>query len=130
GLVDFIKRLVFNIIIGNGDMHLKNWSFIYPDGKTPQLAPAYDFVSTIVYIPNDKLALKLAGEKDMYKISLASFSKLAKKAQLPEYLVINTVKETVTSVLEVWNKNKHSYPLSDSIMAGIDQHISRLKLFE
>ena len=119
-----------HIIIGNGDMHLKNWSFIYPDGKTPQLAPAYDFVSTIFYIPNDKLALNLAGEKDMYKISLSSFSKLAKKAQLPEYLVVNTAKETATSVLEVWNKNKHNYPLSDSIMAGIDQHISRLKLFE
>jgi len=130
GLVDFIKRLVFNIIIGNGDMHLKNWSFIYPDGKTPQLAPAYDFVSTIVYIPNDKLALNLAGEKDMYKLSLSSFSKLAKKAQLPEYLVVNTAKETATSVLEVWNKNKHNYPLSDSIIAGIDQHISKLKLFE
>jgi len=123
GLVDFIKRLVFNIIIGNGDMH-------YPDGKTPQLAPAYDFVSTIVYIPNDKLALNLAGEKDMYKISLSSFSKLAKKAQLPEYLVVNTAKETATSVLEVWNKNKYNYPLSDSIITGIDQHISKLKLFE
>jgi len=127
GLVDFIKRLVFNIIIGNGDMHLKNWSFIYPDGKTPQLAPAYDFVSTVVYIPDDKLALNLAGEKDMYKISLASFSKLAKKAQLPEYLVVNTAKEMATSVLEVWNKNKYNYPLSDSIIIGIDRHISKLK---
>lgn len=127
GLVDFIKRLVFNIIIGNGDMHLKNWSFIYPDGKTSQLAPAYDFVSTVVYIPDDKLALNLAGEKDMYKISLASFSKLAKKAQLPEYLVVNTAKEMATSVLEVWNKNKYNYPLSDSIIIGIDRHISKLK---
>jgi len=35
GLVDFIRRLVFTIIIGNGDMHLKNWSFIYKDGRTP-----------------------------------------------------------------------------------------------
>ena len=127
GLVDFIKRLVFNIIIGNGDMHLKNWSFIYPDGKTPQLAPAYDFVSTVVYIPDDKLALNLAGEKDMYKISLASFSKLANKAQLPEYLVVNTAKEMATSVLEVWNKNKYNYPLSDLIIVGIDRHISKLK---
>jgi len=128
GLVDFIKRLVFNIMIGNGDMHLKNWSFIYPDGKTPKLAPAYDFVSTIAYIPNDKLALNLAGEKDMYKLSLASFSRLAKKAQLPEYLVVSTVKETAAAVLEAWNKNKNSYPLSNSIVAGIDQHISRIKL--
>jgi len=130
GLVDFIKRLVFNIMIGNGDMHLKNWSFIYLDGKTPQLAPAYDFVSTIVYIPNDKLAFNLAGEKDMYKLSLASFSKLAKKAQLPEYLVVSTVKETVASVLKAWNEYKYSYPLSDLIINGIDRHISKLRLIK
>jgi len=64
----------------------------------------------------------------MYKISLSSFSKLAKKAQLPEYLVVNTAKETVAAVLEVWNKNKHNYPLSDLIVTKIDQHISKLKL--
>ncbi|MBB5536239.1 serine/threonine protein kinase HipA of HipAB toxin-antitoxin module [Rhizobium giardinii] len=31
-------------------MHLKNWSVIYPDRRTA-LAPAYDFVATIAYIP-------------------------------------------------------------------------------
>ena len=73
GLVDFIRRLVFSIKIGNGDMHLKNWSFIYTDGKKPQLAHAYDFVSTVPYIPNDSLALSLAETKDMGGISLIHF---------------------------------------------------------
>ncbi|WXU00012.1 MAG: Serine/threonine-protein kinase toxin HipA [Catillopecten margaritatus gill symbiont] len=130
GIVDFIRRLVFNIIIGNGDMHLKNFSFIYLDGKTPQLAPAYDFVSTIVYIPNDKLALNLAGEKDMYKISLASFAKFAKKSGIPKSLVIDTVKETIDSTLTAWNKNKYNYPLPNSIVDGIDHHISKLTLVQ
>jgi serine/threonine-protein kinase HipA len=31
GIVEFIRRLVFNALIGNADMHLKNWSLIYPD---------------------------------------------------------------------------------------------------
>nr|WP_244617037.1 MULTISPECIES: HipA domain-containing protein [unclassified Rhizobium] len=31
----------------NGDMHLKNWSLIYPDRRTPALSPAYDLLSTI-----------------------------------------------------------------------------------
>jgi len=127
GVVDFIRRLVFNIIIGNGDMHLKNFSFIYPNGKTPQLAPAYDFVSTIVYIPDDKLALNLAGEKDMYKISLTSFAKFARTAGVPEPLVIDTVKETIDSTIKAWNKNKHNYPLPSSIIEGVERHISKLK---
>ena len=46
---EFVRRLVVNILIGNGDAHLKNWSIIYRDKINPQLAPAYDLVSTIHY---------------------------------------------------------------------------------
>lgn len=128
GLVDFIQRLVFNIIIGNGDMHLKNWSFIYPDGKIPELTPAYDFVSTVPYIPNDSLALSLSGTKDMGSISLAHFEKLVKKAQVPEYLVLNAVKETVEAVHDIWRKNQSHYPLPADILIRIEKHIAACKL--
>ena len=40
-VAEFVRRLVFCALIGNGDAHLKNWSVIYPDARTPQLAPAY-----------------------------------------------------------------------------------------
>jgi serine/threonine-protein kinase HipA len=30
-IAEFIRRLVFCTLIGNDDMHLKNWSLIYPD---------------------------------------------------------------------------------------------------
>ena len=128
GIVEYIKRLVFTILIGNGDMHLKNWSLIYPDGRTPQLAPAYDFISTIPYIPNEKLALNLSGTKDMQAITLLHFSKLAKKAGLPEFLVLNTVREMVDRVHEAWSKNKNHYPLPKKLLERIDQHINANKL--
>ncbi|WP_250847934.1 HipA domain-containing protein, partial [Escherichia coli] len=60
GVSEFIRRLVFNALTGNADMHLKNWSLIYPDGRTPKLAPGYDFLSTTLYIPDENAALKLA----------------------------------------------------------------------
>jgi serine/threonine-protein kinase HipA len=41
GIVEFIRRLVFNALIGNADMHLKNWSLIYSDRHHASLAPAY-----------------------------------------------------------------------------------------
>ncbi len=128
GLVDYIRRLVFSIMIGNGDMHLKNWSFIYPNERTPRLSPAYDFVSTVPYLPGDKLALNLSGTKDMSAISLGQFDKLVKKAQVPEFLVLNTVKETVTTTLNVWETRKADYPISKDILERIDQHIRGLRL--
>lgn len=52
----FIKRLIFNYLIGNSDAHGKNFSLLYKE-KTPVLAPAYDLLSTAIY-PN--VAVKLA----------------------------------------------------------------------
>jgi len=37
---EFVRRLVFSVLIGNADMHLKNWSLLYPDRRTPVLSPA------------------------------------------------------------------------------------------
>jgi serine/threonine-protein kinase HipA len=128
GLVDFIRRQIFTIIIGNGDMHLKNWSFIYPDGRTPELAPAYDFVSTVPYIPGDKLALNLSGEKNMNAMTLEHFRTLAKKAGLPEYLMLSTVKETKDRAMEAWQKNKVNYALPDEIQQRLEKHMGNLVL--
>jgi len=43
------ERLVFCALCGNGDAHLKNWSLLYRDGRTPRLSPAYDLVATVLY---------------------------------------------------------------------------------
>jgi serine/threonine-protein kinase HipA len=128
GLREFIRRLTFTVLIGNGDMHLKNWSFIYTDGVTPELSPAYDFVSTVLYLPGDRLALNLAGEKDMGMIGLKHFQKLARKAEVPEYLVIDTVRETVESTFEKWADQKMSYKLPSALRKRIDDHLKIVML--
>ena len=43
---EFIKLVVFNLICGNGDAHLKNFSVLYDNGRDAALSPAYDLVST------------------------------------------------------------------------------------
>ena len=45
--VKLLKRGLFNFLVGNEDMHLKNHSLITRDGKV-ELAPAYDYVSSSV----------------------------------------------------------------------------------
>ena len=84
GVAEFIRRLVFNALIGNADMHLKNWSLIYPDGRTPALSPGYDFVSTIAWLPDENMALTLGRSKKMTDLSLDQLAYLAGKARIPE----------------------------------------------
>ena len=128
GLTDFIRRLVFTIIIGNGDMHLKNWSFVYHDGLTPTLSPAYDFVSMVPYIPNDTLALTLSHTKKFEEITANHFKKLTEKAELPTFLVMQTTREAVDTVISVWETHRAHYELPKNIIKRINKHISRLSL--
>lgn len=46
---ELLRRMVVNEMLGNPDMHLKNLGLVYPDGRTPRLAPAYDIVGYAAY---------------------------------------------------------------------------------
>ena len=74
-LYEFFQRVVFNYVIGNGDMHLKNWSLLRPDSGT-SLAPCYDFVCSKIYLPQEEdSALAINGKRN--KLTRADFEKLA-----------------------------------------------------
>jgi len=57
---DLTKALVLNWLLGNGDAHLKNFGLLYRDDADVWLAPFYDCVSTLPYLPNDVPALALS----------------------------------------------------------------------
>ncbi len=62
------RRILFNFVIGNEDMHLKNYSLINQK-NTWQLAPAYDFLNTSIAIsnPSEESALPINGRKNKLK---------------------------------------------------------------
>lgn len=78
---EFVRRLVFNIAMGNEDAHLKNLSIWYPDQLTARLSPFYDAVSTIV-IPGltREHGLRLGGTRRAATFSLAVIRGVAEKA--------------------------------------------------
>lgn len=102
GAFEFFRRLVFSVLIGNGDMHLKNWSLLYPDRRTPVLSPAYDFVATFPYIPNDNLALTFGGSRSLGAISPDQVRRFADTARLPINPLWTIVRETVERTLIAW----------------------------
>jgi serine/threonine-protein kinase HipA len=125
---EFIRRLVFSALIGNADMHLKNWSLIYPDRRHARLSPAYDFVSTIPYLPDDKAALTYARTKRMDGLTLDEIAYLATKAGLPQKPMIDTAKETVTRFHDVWTAERGNLPISQKLAQAIDEHVAKLPI--
>jgi serine/threonine-protein kinase HipA len=128
GLIEYIRRLTFCILVGNGDMHLKNWSFLYPDGKTPILSPAYDLLSTIPYLPGDRLALMLVNTKVMHQCTQSLFEKFAEKAKIPKHLVVEIVKQTAETIREKWEALKTDVNLPPSLIKAIDVHMAKISL--
>lgn len=62
-LVNFWEQVVFSWIVGNADMHLKNFSLVSEKPGKYVLTPTYDQVSTAIVMPEDtdELALPLNG---------------------------------------------------------------------
>ncbi len=58
------KRVLFNYLIGNEDMHLKNYSIIVRANKV-ELSPAYDLFNSTIVLKGDieEIALTLKGKK-------------------------------------------------------------------
>ena len=127
-IIELIRRLVFNVLIGNADMHLKNWALVFLDKQKASIAPAYDFVSTICYIPDEKFALKFSRTKYFARFSRDELSHLAGKARLPEKLVLNVAVETVEKFHETWNKEKNHLELSKDMIATIDKHLKSIPI--
>ena len=127
-LIEFIRRLTFNVLIGNADMHLKNWSLIYPNRRRAALAPAYDFVSTIPYIKDTHSALNVSRTKRFDAFTSDELIHLAAKAALPEKMVLDTARETVALFHQHWANEKKNLPLESKIVSAIDAHLQNVPL--
>jgi serine/threonine-protein kinase HipA len=126
---EFVRRLIFSIGIGNADMHLKNWSVVYADGKTPRLSPAYDYVSTIAYIEDDTLALTIARTKEWAEITYDLLERFARRAEVPRGVVLEPAKEMAARMRDAWPRLRGELELSDAIVAKIDAHMNAVPIF-
>jgi serine/threonine-protein kinase HipA len=125
---EFFRRLTFNTLIGNADMHVKNWSVIYPDRRAARLAPAYDFVATIAYIPDEQAGLKFSRTKRFDEFTEDELAHLAARAHLPETFVLNTARETVALFHEHWNREKNNLPLYKDVIAAVEAHLKKVPI--
>ncbi|TDX79636.1 serine/threonine-protein kinase HipA [Neorhizobium sp. R1-B] len=122
--LEFVRRLALAAITGNGDMHLKNWSLIYREtGDKPQLAPVYDVLSTVPYIPADAMALSLAGERHFKALNVQRWKAFSNRARLPEAAVLGAVVDTVELVNQLWWSLPDRKVVPAKVLERIDTHV-------
>ena len=101
-VVRFYEIVLASYLMGNADMHLKNFSLIQ-DSKLFRLAPAYDMVATKLLMPNDKeeLALTLNGKKS--KLNRSDFESAMLNAGLPTKAIQNLF-DRILAETEKWEQ--------------------------
>lgn len=127
-VVNFWQVVLFSWIVGNSDMHLKNFSLYAPDGQHI-LSPAYDMISTLIVMPEDteELALSLNGRQR--KITWRDFVQSMTRSGVPEKVQEN-MRAQFTKVLPQWEETIRNSFLSedmqDQYIAMIHERLGRL----
>lgn len=96
-LSEFYMRLVFCFIVGNSDMHLKNFSLLETAEGSGEyvLSPAYDLLPVNVIMPADKeqFALPMNGKKR--NIRKGDFLKFADTCEIPRSIAKNLIEKLI-----------------------------------
>lgn len=130
GLADvqqLAKRLLVNLLLANGDAHLKNWSVVYPDRVNPRLSPAYDIVTTSVYMENEhEFALNLGRAKDWYHADMAQFQSWAEKSNIPWRAIQPHLLDVLDQARAEWPKALRALPMATTHKQALTNHWQRL----
>lgn len=122
--VKLFKLTLFNYLIGNEDMHLKNFSLITQNQKTT-LAPAYDLLNSSIALrnPKEEFALPLNGKKrNLTKRDF--FEYFASEKLGLNQSTIQTVVDTIKKQLPHWQELIKCSYLSNDMR---EKYISLLK---
>ncbi|MDR3477205.1 MAG: HipA domain-containing protein [Gammaproteobacteria bacterium] len=130
--VKLFKLVLFNFLIGNEDMHLKNFSLLSKEGKTT-LAPAYDLLNTTIAQRNTKeeLALPLNGKKNNLKRADFVDYYASEQLQLNDKViaaVLTEIKEAIPQWSELIKKSFLSSSMQEKYLDLLEQRAERLEL--
>lgn len=116
-------RLLANILLANGDAHKKNWSLIYPDGVNPHLAPAYDIVSTKVYMRDEvEFALSIGGTKKWYEVTMDHFERWARKSDISYSPIKYNLNLAMKKARDLWPKMLDESPMLEKHKEALRMH--------
>ena len=134
--VEFLRRIVFNFLIGNGDSHGKNFSVLY-QGRKAALSPMYDVMSTAVYPDvSPRMAMKIDGEYAFKWMTRGKFLRQAGKLGLSPRTMDKEIDRMTRRILKhapsVAAKLSKRYPSAcyGRIVAGIRERSEQMSLVE
>jgi serine/threonine-protein kinase HipA len=95
---ELVERLLFNLLIGNGDAHCKNFALLF-SGERVELAPAYDLLCTQVYPAlSDSFVMRVGPARRQSELTAQAWQELAHAARVPHEWVKERGRELCSAV--------------------------------
>lgn len=93
---ELIALTALSYMVGNGDLHAKNVSVLTAQDGETRLAPTYDVISTVAYLPNDPMALEMEGRDN--RLRRADFVSFGARVDVPERAIDRRLGEVLDAV--------------------------------
>lgn len=123
------ELILFNFLIGNADAHGKNFSILHYGNGQSSLAPAYDLLSTVIYMElSNKMSMKIGGEYVISQIRLEDWEKLCQETGYSFTQLKKVIQKQITSILpaiEAEIANLKDMGLSSTIGEKILKQVER-----
>ena len=130
--LEFIRRIIFIFLVGNGDAHGKNFSVLYR-GRKVALSPMYDVMSTALYPEvSPRMAMKIDGEYAFKWITRGKFLRQAEKLGLAPRTMDREIDRMVRRIVkrapQLAAKMSARFPCAcyDRIVAGVLERAKQL----
>ncbi len=130
-MAEFFIRLVFCFVVGNSDMHLKNFSLIETEAGTNNyiLSPAYDLLPVNANMPQDKeeFALTMRGKRaNLTRDDFIAFAEACGLTKSTAEKLIKMVLSKKSEMLSMCNDAILPEDLTSRIIKIIEQRTERL----
>jgi len=120
--------LLVNVLLGNGDAHLKNWSLVYPDKVHAELAPAYDLLCTQTVLPQDhQQPLAIGGCSDWYSLDFSHFAEWGRAVSMPWRVLRPQLLDTVERARTLWPQVLEAAPMLETHKLLLRHHWKNLQ---
>ena len=115
---------IFNLIIGNADAHVKNYSLLYRDDGI-EMAPLYDLLATVAYPDlSPKLAMKIVGRATLDALKARDWGRFADESGLSQAFVKHRAKALADRVLQATAQIEAGFDLSESALKKMSEYAS------
>ena len=110
-----LEVTVFSFLVGNSDMHLKNWTLVRDAGRV-MLSPAYDLLPVRLLVDDrEEFALPINGRKN--RLRRRDFEALAQHLKIPEIVTRRTIDDLPARLIRTLGQRPGPWVASEQAKA-------------